>query len=177
MYLYIPLGGNRHGELRTFVNLFLVMFLGGLWHGAAWSYAIWGTAHGVLLALERLASRGRKAAPETGWTLLGVVQAFLVFNVVSVLWLLFKLPDFTHVVEFMRCLPRNSGPARPQSLYVIALFSLPVVFWHLWAATAGRRAAWGESANRRIGIALYAAMLFLLVTNSGSAGEFIYFQF
>jgi alginate O-acetyltransferase complex protein AlgI len=177
MYLYIPLGGNRHGELRTFVNLFLVMFLGGLWHGAAWSYAIWGTAHGVLLALERLASRGRKASAETGWTALGVVQAFLVFNVVSVLWLLFKLPDFTHVVEFMRCLPRNSGPARPQSLYVIALFSLPVVFWHLWAATAGRRAAWGESANRWIGIALYAAMLFLLVTNSGSAGEFIYFQF
>jgi hypothetical protein len=71
----------------------------------------------------------------------------------------------------------ESGPVRPQSLYVIALFSLPVVFWHLWAATAGRRAVWGESANRRIGIALYAAMLFLLVTNSGSAGEFIYFQF
>ena len=177
MYLYIPLGGNRHGELRTFVNLFLVMFLGGLWHGAAWSYAIWGTAHGVLLALERLATRGRKAAPETGWTALGVVQAFLVFNVVSVLWLLFKLPDFAHVVEFVKCLARNTGPARPQSLYVIALFSLPVAFWHVGSATAGRRAAWGEPISRRIGIVLYAAMLFLLVTNSGSAGEFIYFQF
>lgn len=177
MYLYIPLGGNRHGEVRTFVNLFLVMFLGGLWHGAAWSYAIWGTAHGVLLALERLASRRRKTAPETGWNALGLVKALLVFNVVSVLWLLFKLPEFTHVVEFVKCLVRNSGPARPQSLYVIGLFSLPVVAWHFWAATAGRRSAWSEATARRVGIGLYALMLFLLVTNAGSAGDFIYFQF
>lgn len=53
-YLYIPLGGNRHGALRTYFNLFVVMFLGGLWHGAAWSYAVWGTAHGILLAFERM---------------------------------------------------------------------------------------------------------------------------
>ncbi len=177
MYLYIPLGGNRQGEVRTFVNLFLVMFLGGLWHGAAWSYAIWGTAHGVLLAVERLASRGRRTEASPGWTLLGVAQAFLVFNVVSGLWLLFKLPDFAHVVEFAKCLVGNSGGAQPQSLYVIAIFSLPVVLWHLWNATATCRASLGKPAQPRLEIALYATMLFLLVTNSGSAGEFIYFQF
>lgn len=177
MYLYIPLGGNRHGEVRTFVNLFLVMFLGGLWHGAAWSYAIWGTAHGVLLALERLATRGRKPEADGRWTTVGIVKAFLVFNVVSVLWLLFKLPDFTHVVEFVKCLGRPPGGAHPQSLYVIALFSLPVVLWHLWNATAVQRNAWGAARQRWVETSLYAAMLFLLVTNSGSAGEFIYFQF
>jgi alginate O-acetyltransferase complex protein AlgI len=53
-YLYIPLGGNRKGSGRTYFNLFLVMFLGGLWHGAAWKFAIWGSLHGLLLALERL---------------------------------------------------------------------------------------------------------------------------
>src|SRR6185503_18846655 len=58
-YLYIPLGGNRRGPGRTYVNLFLVMFLGGLWHGAEWKFALWGSLHGLLLALERLA--GRKA--------------------------------------------------------------------------------------------------------------------
>lgn len=56
-YLYIPLGGNRKGSGRTYFNLFLVMFLGGLWHGAAWKFAIWGSLHGLFLALERLVAR------------------------------------------------------------------------------------------------------------------------
>jgi alginate O-acetyltransferase complex protein AlgI len=62
-YLYLPLGGNRKGSGRTYFNLFLVMFLGGLWHGAAWKFAIWGSLHGLLLALERLWGRRRQ---ETG---------------------------------------------------------------------------------------------------------------
>ncbi|MFN9914374.1 MAG: MBOAT family O-acyltransferase, partial [Pirellulaceae bacterium] len=45
-YLYIPLGGNRHGDLRTYANLLTVMFLGGLWHGASWNFVLWGTVHG-----------------------------------------------------------------------------------------------------------------------------------
>ncbi len=56
-YLYIPLGGNRKGTGRTYFNLFLVMFLGGLWHGAAWKFALWGSLHGLFLALERLLAR------------------------------------------------------------------------------------------------------------------------
>jgi alginate O-acetyltransferase complex protein AlgI len=56
-YLYIPLGGNRKGSGRTYFNLFLVMFLGGLWHGAAWKFALWGSLHGLFLALERLLAR------------------------------------------------------------------------------------------------------------------------
>src|SRR6185295_20411970 len=51
-YLYIPLGGNRKGTLRTYVNLFLTMFLGGLWHGASWKFAIWGALHGFFLAVH-----------------------------------------------------------------------------------------------------------------------------
>jgi alginate O-acetyltransferase complex protein AlgI len=52
-YLYVPLGGNRKGERRTYVNLFLTMLLGGLWHGASWNFVIWGGIHGAWLALER----------------------------------------------------------------------------------------------------------------------------
>jgi alginate O-acetyltransferase complex protein AlgI len=59
-YLYIPLGGNRKGSGRTYFNLFLVMFLGGLWHGAAWKFAIWGSLHGLFLALERLLGARRR---------------------------------------------------------------------------------------------------------------------
>ena len=66
-YLYVPLGGNRKGRVRTYVNLFLVMLIGGLWHGAAWNFVIWGALHGVLLAGERLRGKaalyGRLPAP------------------------------------------------------------------------------------------------------------------
>jgi alginate O-acetyltransferase complex protein AlgI len=58
-YLYIPLGGNRKGPRRTYVNLDIVMLLGGLWHGASWNFVIWGALHGGMLALERLRGRLR----------------------------------------------------------------------------------------------------------------------
>ena len=176
-YLYIPLGGNRRGEARTYLNLFLVMFLGGLWHGAAWSYAIWGTAHGLLLAGERLLFRRHQAREEAGWTWSGVLRAFVVFNLVSLLWLLFKLPNFRDVLAYARCLVLNPGQTQAQSLYVIAVFSFPVVAWHLWAASAGWRARWRPASVWRTETALYAALLWMTLVNSGSAGEFIYFQF
>lgn len=53
-YLYFPLGGNRKGQVRTSINLLIIMVLGGIWHGAAWSFAIWGFYHGAGLAFERL---------------------------------------------------------------------------------------------------------------------------
>jgi alginate O-acetyltransferase complex protein AlgI len=181
-YLYIPLGGNRHGALRTYFNLFVVMFLGGLWHGAAWSYAVWGTAHGVLLATERMAGvRVKEAEIDRPWTLLAVVRAFITFNFVSVLWLLFKLPDFRQVIEYARCLVHNPGGIQPQTGFVIGLFALPVVLMHLHSAAGnwvhrlrgriGDRAwAWTEALG-------YAGMIWLLIVNSGTPGEFIYFQF
>ena len=58
-YLYVPLGGNRKGTARTYVNLFVVMLLGGLWHGAAWNFVIWGGLHGTMLALERAPRKDR----------------------------------------------------------------------------------------------------------------------
>lgn len=181
-YLYIPLGGNRHGSLRTYFNLFLVMFLGGLWHGAAWSYAIWGTAHGVCLAIERmLGVRAHTSETREPWTWLAVVRVFLTFNLVSVLWLLFKLPDFRHVLEFGRHLLHGPGGLEPRTFFVIALFSVPVVLLHLHAALEHRLAAWrvrfGERAWGWGESAAYASMAWLILVNSGTPGEFIYFQF
>lgn len=181
-YLYIPLGGNRHGELRTYINLFLVMFLGGLWHGAAWSYAIWGTAHGVLLAIERMAGvRAASADSEQPWTLRAFLGAFATFNLVSILWLLFKLPDFNHVVAYIGCLSRNPMGLQPQLFFQIALFSLPVVFMHLHDAfkpqLAALRARLPEPGRAWSEAAAYGTMLWLIMVNSGTPGEFIYFQF
>jgi alginate O-acetyltransferase complex protein AlgI len=93
--LYIPLGGNRYGDLRTYANLLTVMFLGGLWHGASWNFVIWGSAHGLLLAAER-AAPGRSL-----WSRLpGFVQVALTFTVVSLLWVLFRAPDLPGALDY-----------------------------------------------------------------------------
>jgi alginate O-acetyltransferase complex protein AlgI len=175
-YLYIPLGGSRHGEARTYLNLFLVMFLGGLWHGAAWSYAIWGTAHGLLLALERFTGVGRfPAAQLPPWRrALGVA---VTFHLVSLLWLLFQLPDIRHAAAYVRCLFTNPAGLLPQYFFVIVLFGIPVALHHLWGATTGWRSRLGPLWAGRIEVFAYAVLLFLIVANAGTPGDFIYFQF
>ena len=98
-YLYVPLGGNRRGRFRTYLNLFLTMVLGGLWHGANWTFVIWGAWHGIALALDRLLTgkdSGRGPRPVTrrlpgflrsllGWT--------LTMLIVLVGWVFFRSPD------------------------------------------------------------------------------------
>ena len=95
-YLYVPLGGNRKGKVRTYLNLFVVMLLGGLWHGAAWNFVIWGGLHGVMLALERL--RG-KTALYGG--LPGPVRVAATFVILLVTWVFFRATDVPHAVRYL----------------------------------------------------------------------------
>ncbi len=85
-YLYITLGGNRGGEFKTYRNLFLTMLLGGLWHGAAWTFVIWGALHGLWLIAERL--MGVQAERRTGWA--RYVWIAVTFYVVCVFWIFFR---------------------------------------------------------------------------------------
>jgi alginate O-acetyltransferase complex protein AlgI len=87
-YLYVPLGGNRKGPARTYVNLFLVMLLGGLWHGASWNFVVWGGLHGSLLAIERM--QGKSALY---WRLPGALRMALTFVFVLVTWVFFRAAD------------------------------------------------------------------------------------
>jgi len=87
-YLYIPLGGNRHGKTRTYINLAVTMLLGGLWHGAAWNFVIWGGIHGFLLGLERL--RGKTSFYER---FPRPVRIALTFFIVLISWVFFRAPD------------------------------------------------------------------------------------
>ncbi len=88
-YLYIPLGGNRTGDLRTYLNLFLTMFIGGFWHGASWTMLAWGAIHGVALAVERVIKERWKPlglpAP-----LVASLQWFVTFQVVCFAWIFFR---------------------------------------------------------------------------------------
>jgi alginate O-acetyltransferase complex protein AlgI len=95
-YLYVPLGGNRKGKVRTYVNLFIVMLLGGLWHGAAWNFVIWGALHGALLAFERF--RGKAALygrlPEP-------LRVAVTFVLVLITWVFFRAPDLPEAVRYL----------------------------------------------------------------------------
>jgi alginate O-acetyltransferase complex protein AlgI len=95
-YLYVPLGGNRRGKTRTYINVFIVMLIGGLWHGAAWNFVMWGALHGLLLALERL--RGKAAFYSRLPTAARVAVTFVV---VLVTWVFFRAPDLTQAVRYL----------------------------------------------------------------------------
>lgn len=181
-YLYIPLGGNRHGRVRTYLNLLLTMMLGGLWHGAAWSYLAWGTYHGLLLAGERLLTGGRRGggvggvAPHgCGAVLKQVLRIGFVLVMVTMGWLFFVLPDFSHVLLYLRhiCSPGSAVFLDPKLLPIV-LYVLPVVIYHLVWYFRDRRFV---KVLRRYDPVFAGAMLFLIVVNSGSAADFVYFQF
>ncbi len=179
-YLYIPLGGNRKGERRTYLNLILTMILGGLWHGAGWCYAIWGFAHGLFLALERMVMSFRKSTTEQRerplWARLLLV--FYAFNVVSVFWLLFKLPNFADVLLYFRALWSQPIYSDPAIGYVVILYSFPIVAYHaVRFFKAFETAPSMLIANPVAEACCLGFMLVLVFTNPGCPGNFIYFQF
>ena len=179
-YLYIPLGGNRKGPGRTYLNLFLVMFLGGLWHGAEWKFALWGSLHGGFLALERLIFPGKTPSlPESGLfgSTIAIARWFYAFHVVTFLWLTFLMPDVEHIVGFFRAL--GSGLSVPgQPLFALAVYGGVVVAYHFWAWLREHRdRRWLEHPPALVEGALHATMLFLIITNPGAPRGFIYFQF
>jgi len=106
-YLYVPLGGNRKGRARTYVNLFIVMLLGGLWHGAAWNFLIWGGIHGALLAFERL----RDKAALYG-RLPVTARVALTFGIVLFTWVFFRAPDLPSAVRYLGDMV-GQGAAQP----------------------------------------------------------------
>src|ERR1700689_5558445 len=91
-YLYIPLGGNRHGRLATYRNLMLTMLLGGLWHGASWNFVIWGGYHGALLSIERMMGRREFEKRPPAW--LYPVRAAITFGLVCIGWVFFRAATF-----------------------------------------------------------------------------------
>ncbi len=178
-YLYFPLGGNRKGVARTYLNLFLVMFIGGLWHGAGWKFAWWGAAHGVLLMLERWWGVTVDETSVRHGSALRWLRILLTFCVTSFLWLLFKLPDLAHLQTFLTTLWKGAWTVNPRLAYAIGLFSLPLIIYHVWGYY---RPNWRvKIATNRSGAGLealaYGVMLYFIITNPGASSAFLYFQF
>lgn len=108
-YLYIPLGGNRHGEARTALALFVTFVLGGLWHGASWMFVLWGVLHGTAIVLHRQWRR-------TGLRLRGSAGWVLTFVFVNAAWVVFRAPDLTSASRIFKGMIGANGVALPASL-------------------------------------------------------------
>src|SRR6201991_102755 len=169
-YLYIPLGGNRHGAFRTYANLMIVMGLGGLWHGADLSYLMWGLMHGLLLAIERPLLPRLKSIDFTPFR---AARMGFVFICVTMLWIFFKLPNFDYAIGYLSGMfTPSSNPNPPKLFYNLALlYSLPVIIQHLVLYPRFERALRGVEPY------LYGAMAALMVLEAGPDTTFIYFQF
>jgi len=175
-YLYIPLGGNRKGEFRTYFNLFFTMALGGLWHGAAWSYAVWGIFHGLALGAERFFLQSAFSGTQQIGILRKLTGGLIVFSFVTLGWLLFKLTDITQVYQFLVAIKNNgSKETSTQIVIYIIIYSLPVICYH--ALYLVKKNAWLEPKVRFAEPFLFAVLLFMIFTNTGIGGDFIYFQF
>lgn len=94
-YLYIPLGGNRKGELRTYTNLFITFLLGGIWHGAGWTFAFWGALHGFALVIHRFWKK-------LGFRMHRVLAWFITFNFVNVSWVFFRAKEWDDAIKVLK---------------------------------------------------------------------------
>ena len=172
-YLYIPLGGNRLGPVRTMVNLFVTMLLGGLWHGANWTFVVWGAYHGTLLAIQRLipASWARPALKPVG--------AVLTFLLVCVGWVFFRaqtLSDAGTVLSRLVIPTDGLGLTADGNLLVVVCLIATLVGQKV--GQVGGSARWLSrvpAVLAGLGMAALLSLALLLMPTGGKV--FIYFQF
>ena len=174
-YLYIPLGGNRRGKFRTYLNLMLVMILGGLWHGATWNFAFWGFVHGVALVIERLSSNFFKPIKSI-WH--QTYKMIVVFTVVTFAWLFFKLTTFEEISAFYHALANSEwgNYSFGDKEFYILIYCLPLFCYYAFHLLSNRFDAFKIFKSRASWV-IYGVMLFLICVNAGFSGSFIYFRF
>jgi alginate O-acetyltransferase complex protein AlgI len=176
-YLYVPLGGNRKGTTRMYINLFLVMLIGGFWHGAAWTFVIWGALHGALLTFERL--RGR-AAPYGA--LPAPLRVAVTFTLVLMTWVFFRATDVGHAFRYLGDMFGVGAPHESASLltgivyqpyYVLTFLAAGAIVW-----TAPQTWDWSRTLTPLKATAVLAVfMLSVMVLATQAYNPFIYFFF
>lgn len=176
-YLYVPLGGNRSGALLTYRNLMLTMLLGGLWHGASWTFVAWGLFHGLILCAYRLGNV-RDVTPSDGW-IRWLVRVFVMFHLTCLGWLLFRADSFGSVARALSLLFGNFH------ITSMALVPLVLVLFYSGALFVLELFTRGEENLERlirapvaVQSAIYAYLgLMIVVFHASRAHAFIYFQF
>src|SRR3954463_2429528 len=179
-YLYIPLGGNRHGATRAMINLIIVMFIGGLWHGAAWTFVVWGLLHGSYLAIERLLKAIIKPAPWVESIGVKLLIGLTTYVAVLIAWVYFRASNF-EVASRMIGAMFGRYPTGDALLSTREIWQVGVVTLFLLAAHWALRDISLEAAIIRLPRWAVGAAWFLMasaiILNQGNSNAFIYFQF
>jgi alginate O-acetyltransferase complex protein AlgI len=201
-YLYIPLGGNRHGSIRTYVNLMITMLLGGLWHGASWTFVIWGGLHGLFLCIERLwrdwsvrrrakvaelvldgslisqASVIPPVAVSNSFTRFGL--ALLTLFLVNITWVFFRAPTFKGamllLLSMFGIIPNGATMLTNLAILTVSIITVVLISCHWFM----RNSSLAQLSKRLPWWAIslgWTAMLILVILTQKSSGSFIYFQF
>ena len=178
-YLYIPLGGNRNGRFKTYRNLMLTMLLGGLWHGANWTFVFWGFLHGLYLVVERLLKPFRGFIPKN--ILISGLTILLVYSLTNLAWIFFRSSDFNTAMVIIHKLITLEGfaPSQVTNKFLILKGGLLI---SILICTELLDLKWNLNqalVKRPIFRAISFAILLWLIALFGTFGaqSFIYFQF
>jgi alginate O-acetyltransferase complex protein AlgI len=176
-YVYIPLGGNRRGERRTAWNIMITMVLGGLWHGAAWTFVFWGAFHGGLLVAHHVRAKQRGEAVDTWLRVAG--QRAATFALVCVGWVFFRADSMEVAVSLLARLATGwSTPSEFVTPLVVAIV-IGMLGLQFWPRGMGLWLQAGLSRLRPVplGLILSLAMLVIVILGPPGVAPFIYFQF
>ena len=179
-YLYVPLGGNRKGNWRTIANLMTTMLLGGLWHGANWTFVVWGGLHGLYLAVERGLSAGfGGAAIWRHWAsrlLLGLLTYFLV----NITWVFFRAQDFATAWRLLGSMLGLGAPGKPLlatiDMVLVGLVIGGMLVIHALMRDRQLHAVVAATPRVVVGV-VWGCLLWLILITQGQSNAFIYFQF
>ena len=174
-YLYIPLGGNRGGIVRACINTMITMVLGGLWHGASWTFVAWGGLHGGALSIERI----WKAVKPVGWPKMPAVVGLLItFHLVCLSWILFRAESFDLAVNFLQGFARFGQPVSQLTPFLAGIIALGLGM-HFLPPRAIETTSRAVKALPSPALGVTVGLIILLVEAMRPEGvaPFIYYQF
>src|SRR6266704_3515355 len=179
-YLYIPLGGNQVRPFRAALNLVIVMFIGGLWHGAAWTFVVWGLLHGSYLVIERVFRVSFEHKERASHLATRLLAGFATYAAVCVAWVFFRASDFTVAARMLGGMfgghPHGDAILSTREMLQIALVTAGMILVHWFLRDSNIETA-VMRLPRWIVTAGWALMACAIILTQGSSNAFIYFQF
>ena len=183
-YLYIPLGGSRNGKARTYFALMLTMLIGGLWHGANWTFVVWGGLHGIYLWVEKFfRDRKNKVSDEDTTTSalnLGFLYAFLTFMMVNITWVFFRSDTFGKSWQLLQSMFFITTDGKPLlttlEILKVAIIIPAILLFHWFMRNTKVLDVAYKLSWFWLGI-VWSTLILLLIWSQESGSSFIYFQF